>query len=121
MDNRRCFRFKMELPAWFQNTRYQKDLSLAMTINVSANGICLITREPLEVDQEILMQVKIPPEDRVIIRTQVVWVKEMPGTIVREYQVGLRVVEPMQFEETKFVKFCAQKMLEFWRHQNHSA
>lgn len=121
LEQRRCFRFKMELPAWFRNSRSQKDLSLATTLDVSATGMCLATREALEVGQEILMQVKLPPEDRVIIRTRVVWVREIAGTMVREYQVGLRLVEPMQYEEGKFVKFFAKKMLDFWHQQKPSS
>ncbi len=120
-EKRRCFRFKLEVPAWFKNTRYQqKDLSIASTVNVSATGIALTTREPLEVGQQILMQVKLPPDERVIVRAEVVWVKDITRTFIPEYQVGLRLVEPMQYEEGKFVKFCAQKMLEFFNQVNHS-
>jgi len=118
-DNRRTMRFRLEVPAWFKNTRYQQELSLATTLNVSATGLCILTREPVEVGQFVLMQVKLPPEDRLIINTRVVWVREILGSFVREYQVGLKLVEPMQFEESRFVRFCAQKMVEFYREHNH--
>jgi Tfp pilus assembly protein PilZ len=121
VDKRRCLRHKIEVPAWFKNTRYQKDLSLATTINISATGICLTTREPLEAGQEVLMQVKLPPDERVIINTRVVWIQEIMGLTVREYLVGLRLVEPMQFEEKKFVQFCARKMLDFYNQEQGSA
>ena len=120
-EKRRVLRFKLEVPAWFKNTKYKnKDLSIASTMNVSATGIALITREALEVGQQVLMQVKLPPDERVIVRAEVVWVRDITRTFIPEYQVGLRLVEPMQYEESKFVKFCAKKMLEFYNQEHPS-
>lgn len=114
MDHRRCFRFKLEIPAWFRTSRFSEELTVATTLNVSATGICLVTREPVEVGQNILMQVRLPDYERVIINTHVVWVKERREDVDCRYFVGLRLVEPIEHEEKKFVKFCAQKMLEFF-------
>ena len=119
-EQRRCLRFNIELPVCFKNIRHQKDLSIATTINVSAKGLCILTREALEVGQQLLMQVKLPQEDRAIVNTQVMWVKEKLGVMPREYEIGVRLVEPMQHDEPKLVKFCAQKMLESYNQYSAS-
>ena len=72
-ERRRCYRLHLNLGAWFKRSRAEKNFSRALTLDVSATGICCET--------------------------------------MREYRVGLRLLEPPQYQERKFVQFCAAEML----------
>jgi hypothetical protein len=115
-DKRRCHRFKVELPAWFKADPLDDTYSMSTTIDISALGISLVVKSPLEIGQEFLIQVKMPSEEILLVKTQVVWVKEDFRTAIREYHVGLKIVEPINHDEAKFVKYCAMLMLEYYKH-----
>jgi len=66
-------------------------------------------------EQIIYVQIKLPSEELLVIKSKVVWIKENFRTAIREYQVGLKILEPVNPDESKFVRFCAERMLEFYK------
>ncbi len=79
-------------------------------MDVSATGMSFITKEELELRRHLLVEVQTPDE-KLTLHTQVVWVEGDFSTAVREYRVGLRLVEPLKYDEKKFVRFCAEQMI----------
>jgi hypothetical protein len=113
-EKRRCLRFSVELPAWYKNTS-DKNFTNAITLDISATGICFVNDDELEPGQELLMKVKLPPKEEIVINTKVIWVKGLFGSGAKEYRVGVKITEPVRFDESKFVKFCAKIMLDLFK------
>jgi c-di-GMP-binding flagellar brake protein YcgR len=113
-DKRRCLRFSIELPAWYKNSK-NNDFLNAVTLDISATGICFVAEEEIEVGQELLMKVKLPPRETILINTKVVWVRGLFGSGATEHRVGVKIIEPIRFDEAKFVQFCAKIMLDLFK------
>lgn len=114
LEKRRCHRFKIELPAWFKSSAADEEFSIGTTVDVSATGMCLVSKAKLKLNQDLLLQVKLPSEEILFIKGKIVWVKDDFRGIIPEYRVGFRI-ETSNLDELKFVRFCAMKMLEFYR------
>jgi len=110
-DKRRCHRLKVELPASFKASDEHKNLSIASTIDVSAIGICLISKEKLAVGQELPLHVTLPDDRRLTLNVKVIWVKEEIVSDINEYKMGIKINDGMKADEKKFVKFVAKEMI----------
>ena len=110
-EKRRCHRLHIELPASFVVPGSENNIATATILDLSAIGICFSSKEKLKVGQELSMQTMIPSEQRVTVKVKVVWVKEVQVLVSNEYRVGVKIVEPMTADESKFVKFYAKKLL----------
>ncbi len=118
-DKRRCLRFSIELPAWYKSQKKRRDDSYkAVTLDISATGICFVSEEELNAGDELVMKLELPRKEIIRIGTKVVWVKGLFGVGAREYRVGVRITEPIKFDESRFVKFCAQVMLDLFKPQD---
>lgn len=113
-DQRRCLRFSIELAAVYKKPG-EDDFSNAVTLDISATGICFVSDEELEPGLELMMKIQLPPNETVVLKTQVIWVKSLFGSGAHEFRVGVKIMEPIQFDESKFVKFCARMMLDLFR------
>jgi len=109
-ERRRCHRLRIKLSAWFKTHHYDESYSQVFTMDVSATGMSFITKEELELRRHLLVEVQLPNE-KLTLHTQVVWVDGDFQTAVREYKVGLMLVEPLKYDEKKFVKYCAEQMI----------
>lgn len=115
-EKRRCHRFNIELPVWFKSCSVGDDMvAIASTMDISATGMSFVAKEELEKGQELLLQVKLPSDETLTVKTRVIWIREDFGAAIREYRVGLQVVEPVRNDESKFVKFVAAQMIEFYK------
>jgi len=108
-ERRRCYRLQMELPVSFRASKYQRHISLGLTQNISATGLCFLTTQGVEVGQELKLDIQIPPEQKLTLTTEVVWVRET-GYISRDYYIGVRLKEPVDEDAHQYVRFCAQSM-----------
>lgn len=113
-EKRRCLRFSIELPAHYKKSK-GKDFSHAITLDISATGICFVSGEELHPGQELLMRLKLPPKETIMINTKVIWVRGLFGSGAQEHRVGVKIIEPIRFDEAKFVKFCAKIMLDLFK------
>lgn len=119
IDKRRCHRFQLELPVCFHPASHPADLAEATTLNISAMGICMATREPLISGEEILIYLQLPSCEDVQVLTRVIWTRENSHDPVHAFRVGLKIIEPFRFDEAKFVKFFATQMVNFFKEHPH--
>ena len=117
-DKRRCKRYEVDLPATFRVREDQKHISFATSLNVSAKGLCVVTKEQLAKGQKVKMQVKLPTKETLSMNATAVWVRESMACSRKEYLVGLEIEDKVTADEARFVKFCADIMLEEYRKNN---
>jgi Tfp pilus assembly protein PilZ len=70
-----------------------------------------LTREKLELGQEIPIQVELPTREKVVIHTKVMWCN--PTNKMDEYRVGVKINEKMTGGESKFVQFYSDRLKAF--------
>ena len=111
-DKRRCHRLHIELPATFKASEKDDQISIGTTVDISALGVCLVTREALKIGQELAVQLILPGGDKTRIRVKVVWVKEKEYyDSGKEYLTGIKILEPMQADEARFIKYFVKEFL----------
>ena len=113
-ERRRCHRMDIELPLSFKAMKIQRHISVGLTVNISAVGLCFQTTENLITGQPLTLTVQLPSEEKVDLNTQIMWVRES-GYISRDYFVGVKIQEPLNDDAKTFVKFCAERM-KYLRH-----
>lgn len=109
-DKRRCHRLDIELPATVSFSDKQQQVEVAITINVSATGIRILTKEKIEKQQKLIITVKLPEEGKVVVHAEVIWVKEVPLYSRTEYQAGIKLDDSMPADEEKFVRYYAREL-----------
>ena len=107
VEQRHTHRFRIELPASFQLVK-KPYVSMATTLDVSATGLCIRTREPLHKGQKVILRVRLPDEELLTLDTRVVRVEEDSSLMNREYKVGIQIVDQLKGDQVKFVKFYAK-------------
>jgi len=116
-DKRRSHRLKIELPASFEIKSFAgNQISIATTLDISATGICLVSKEKLNIHDKMTVNVNLGKEGRVKVDAEVVWVKSAAsygGS--SEYHIGLKIREPLTDDATKFVRFYATELLNFFK------
>jgi uncharacterized protein (TIGR02266 family) len=72
------------------------DGSMAYAINISAGGMCLQTREELEVGRRMRLRFRVPGEKLITVDAEVVWANcdatRVPGLGLRYCEFGIRFV-----------------------------
>ncbi|MFH1360233.1 MAG: PilZ domain-containing protein [Candidatus Omnitrophota bacterium] len=114
-DRRRCHRLNIELPASYQAQGNQGSLTVASTLDLSATGICLRSRDKLHQGQKLPVQVTLPAGEKILIHVEVIWVQEIYEASPTEFKIGLKIDEPLKADESKFVRFYASQLLEFFK------
>lgn len=114
-EHRRSHRIKIELPASFKASKTQNHSSVASVLDISATGICITTRDALDLGQELSIQVRLPSDEKLTVKAKVVWVKENIVLNDREYCMGIKLLEPMNEDEAKFVRFYVSKLFGVYR------
>ena len=110
-DRRRCYRLDTQLPVTFQASKFQQHVSVGISQNISATGLCFTSTDRVDKGQDLVLEVRLPPGEKVKLNTEVVWVRDA-GTISRDYLIGVRLKEPVDDNARKFIRFCARKMNE---------
>lgn len=114
IDSRHCHRLNVELPVSFETPYQQEATSLAATLDISATGMSLITKERLDKGQELALRVGLNKGEPLTIHVEVVRVEDVNqlGHLggLKEFKVGLKIVEPMQADEKLFVKYFAEQL-----------
>lgn len=111
-ETRRSYRLPIEIPATFKVKEGQKHISIGTTLNVSALGICLKTKEKLDNGQHLDIKLKLPTGEDIVIHTVVVWVKEMDFYAAKDYSVGVKISDVMYADEAKFIKYYVKQFLQ---------
>jgi|GEM_PF-507373 len=110
-DKRRAFRLPLEIPASFKFFEAQKHISIGTTLNVSALGICLTTKERLERGQRLTIKLKLPTGEEVAIHTTVIWITGVPSFEEKIYKVGIKIIDELKPDEAKFIKYYVKEFL----------
>ncbi len=116
-EKRTTHRLDINLPAFFEIPEAQDHITIATTLNISATGLRLLTKKRLEVGQELPLQINLSHEQTITIHVRVVWVKESYSNTTREYLMGIKIKDSMQADESKFVRFYAEKLMDFFKHK----
>ncbi len=114
-DKRRCHRLSFELPLSLDMTGRDHTLSVATTLDVSGLGLRITTRQALMKGQEIKVHLRVSDKEKIVVKAKVMWVKEEEMGNIKEYSAGLKILDAMECEESKFLKFFAQKFLDFFK------
>ena len=115
MENRRAHRLRIEIPATFKVSKNQEHISIATTVDVSALGLCLQTKETLRAGQELALTLKLPNQEKVNLNAVVVWFRTADFSLGGEYTAGIKLTESPKDEEVKFIKFYVSKLMEFYK------
>lgn len=116
LDKRRCHRLSIELPATF-TIQEETDVAIATTIDVSAKGIRMLTKEEVRRGQKLVIHVKLPEDGDITMHAEIVWVKRSDEA---EYQAGIKIDDSMPADEQKFVRFYAKQLKEFFSKESQS-
>ena len=81
------------------------------TLDISGIGVSFATDKEVKVRQELLMYILIPEGERAEVHAKVVRVARVSPS---RFQVGVRILDPIKFDEKKFVKFYAGKLKEYF-------
>jgi len=123
-EKRMVHRLEMNLPVVYKISDVQ-GLPVASTLNVSAIGICLLSKQGFKVGQELVIQMTLPPEEEakaedVEFAAEVIWIEEnyvekKDGSVSREYKAGLKLLGGKKSHQKKFVQFFAKQFLAFFK------
>ena len=124
-EKRRSNRLSITLPVSFYTPDVKSGVSLAATLNISGQGICLLTKERLELDQEMAIIVDLPDGRQPRMFVQVVRVEESKKLEdiggIREYRIAFKIKEPLQGDEMEFIRFYAEQLKETFGKRNRTA
>ncbi len=110
-ETRRSVRLPIEIPATFKLYQFQQHISIGTTINISALGICLKTKEKLDPGQKLYIKLKLPSGEDANIQTVVMWRKEMDFSAATDYSIGIKIVDELKPDEQKFIKYYVAEFL----------
>lgn len=112
-EKRRYHRMNIEIPVSFE-IGDPKWLIMASTLDISATGLSLKLKDPVEVDQILDITVCLDDQKMVKVGAQVVWVKKKMSGDEAFYQAGVKIIDKMDQDEIDFVRFIAKKMFEYF-------
>ena len=114
-EKRRYHRLKISLPFSYSIPPSKKAVETA-TLDICGTGLAFVTHENLKTRQEILMYLLIPGHKKVEVHARVARVEQQDGADASnpQYKVGVRIMDPIKFDESQFIKFYADKLLEYF-------
>src|SRR3989344_3073559 len=97
VERRRSHRFSIGLFCMMEIPSVSGTKVMASTLDISATGFCLSTKENLEVGTQFPIQVTLPSGHRevVTLRVEVLWVQEVKILTATEYKAGVKILEPV--------------------------
>lgn len=114
-DKRRCHRLNLQLPVSFRKLDDQQHLSMGSTLDVSALGMRMSSKEELRKGQVLDLYIGLSSVEKIKIHTRVIWVEEKDIFGSKEYLVGLKIIDSMKFDEKKFIKYFSGKFLDYFK------
>ena len=107
IEKRRCHRVNIELPVCFE---LLGAMYLAKTVDISATGLCILSRQELKIGDKVTVQVTLPGLARVILDVKVIWVRTKGASLIDEYRMGLQIVKTAKSDQEKYVRFYARQL-----------
>lgn len=78
-------------------------------VNLSAQGVCFLTKQPLEPFTEVELQLNMNGHEKITVTARVMWVSESKER--NEFMAGVKIVESGKKDEEKFIRFYCRQIL----------
>lgn len=114
-DKRRCHRLRLELPVKFKTSEETGKTAMAIALDVSGLGLRISTTERMNVEDIFPLQIKTPDNKKIKVEVKVMWVEEVSVRGTKEYLAGVQIMNDMFFDESEFVKFFANQILDYFK------
>lgn len=116
-DKRRSHRVECELPLVFQPPEsLEEEMAFGITVDLSATGMCFLTKEPLMVGQKLPLKLQLPKGERLMIHVEVIRVETKKDLVFiggfNEFKVGVKIIDPILGDEIRYVHFFAEILRE---------
>lgn len=112
-EKRRYHRMKIEIPMNYRIPP-EDNFNITTTLDISGTGIAFTSNTELKIGWEVFMHLLLSEEQEIELRAEVVWVKETLPEYDEEkpaiFRIGVRILEPIQFDEKQFIKFYTQHL-----------
>lgn len=119
-EKRRYHRLRVEIPITYTVPPRGLTPRETATLDISGTGVAFVTGEELKERQELLMYLLLPEQDKIEVHAKVVRSEVVKDAGRSQYRIGVRIVDPIKFDEKKFIKFYAQKLHEFFGQKERS-
>jgi len=112
-ERREYHRMKVSVPMSFC---IPPDFSrcLSTTLDIGGTGLSFTTAVAPQPRQELLLYLMLPGEEKVEVHARVIRTERISP---QRFKVGVRIVDPIKFDEKKFVKFYAGQLKELFSKQ----
>ncbi len=108
-DRRKYQRISVELPARYRLAGAKASVYTSTVINLGAEGICFVAREPVAEGEEIDLKIELQKGETVSIKVKTVW--KRPEQDMERSKIGVKIIEAAGPDEEKFIKFYCNKVL----------
>ncbi len=111
IDKRRYVRLDTELALTFERKGLGSLKGEATVKNVSARGLCFVSKISLGVGEKIYMTLTLPKESRPIaLEGRVKWVQPLPP--ISSFEIGVELTQTTSVDENQFLLFVCDLMCE---------
>ncbi len=101
-------RFQVQLPARYKILSSPSVAFEATVVSIGAEGLCFQLKDLLDIGQVIELQVHLDLEEKVLLKTEIIWIQRRDE---KTYRAGVKIVDVPLNEEIRFIKFYCGKML----------
>ena len=112
-EKRRYHRMKIEIPMNYRIPPEDK-FNITTTLDISGTGVSFTADTKLKIGWEVFMHLLLSDDQEIELRAEVVSVNEILPEYDEErpclYRTGVRILEPVQFDEKQFIKFYTQHL-----------
>ena len=116
-ERRRFVRFDLNTELIVETGTSDERIS-ARTKNIGALGMCFVSDKQWPIGQVLYVQCLLPNSHHVRLQAEVVWSKIIDPK--EGYRTGLKVLGVQEGEETNFMMFyCDRLMEEYYNWRNH--
>lgn len=114
-DKRDSKRLDLSLPAIFRTPDADDGICFASTVNLSAGGLCLLTKVKLKSGQKWPLELVLPTDERILLKTEIVWIEEWDVLVSTEYKAGVKLTDAITPTIARYAKFYNEQLKEVVR------
>ena len=111
-ERRQTKRVNIVLPAWLDLSGQEEGLAAASTININAQGICLVVDKKLDLGQVVPLEIVLPTREKITVTIKVIWVREVDKSnpLEKEFRMGVKIVDEKNPVNAKFIEFYTTQL-----------
>ncbi len=111
-DKRDSKRLDIHLTAIFRAPDVDDGICFASTVDLSASGLCLLTKVKLNQGQKWPFELVLPTDERILLKTEIVWIEEWDVLVSTEYKAGVKLTDAITPTIARYAKFYNEKLRE---------